>query len=93
MKENHLEKPCGSWNPYLSEFYEREPPGENPYPNAFYERRTTWRSLAGAGILILVHFMKENHLEKLCGTWNPYPSAFYEGELPGEAPRELESLS
>ena len=37
MKENHLEKPCGSWNPYLSEFYEREPPGENPYPNAFYE--------------------------------------------------------
>ena len=45
------------------------------------------------GILILVHFMKENYLEKLCGSWDPYPSAFYEGELPGEALRELESLS
>ena len=32
------------------------------------------------GILILVHFMKENYLEKLCGSWNPYPSAFYETE-------------
>ena len=42
---------------------------------------------------ILVHFMKENYLEKLCGGRNPYPSAFYEGELPGEALRELESLS
>ena len=56
-------------------------------------RRTTWRSLAGAGILILVHVMKEKYLEKLCGSWNPYPSAFYEGELPGEALQELESLS
>ena len=37
--------------------------------------------------------MKENHPEKLCGSWNPYPSAFYEGELLGEALRELESLS
>ena len=49
--------------------------------------------LAGAAILILVHFMKENYLEKLCGSCNPYPSAFYEGELPGEALRELQSLS
>ena len=39
------------------------------------------------------HFMKENYLEKPCGSWNPYLSAFYEGELPGEALRELESLS
>ena len=53
----------------------------------------TWRSLAGAGILILVHFMKENYLEKPCASWNPYPSAFYEGELRGVAARELESLS
>ena len=37
--------------------------------------------------------MKENYLEKPCGSWNPYPSAFYEGELPGKALRELESLS
>ena len=37
--------------------------------------------------------MKENHLEKLFGSWNPYPNAFYEAELPGEALRELESLS
>ena len=29
--------------------------------------------------------MKENYLEKLCGSWNPYPRAFYEGEPPGEA--------
>ena len=40
--------------------------------------------------------MKENYLEKLCGTWNPYPSAypsaFSAGEPPGEALRELESL-
>ena len=36
--------------------------------------------------------MKENYLEKPCGSWNPYPSAFYEGELPGEALRELELL-
>ena len=40
-----------------------------------------------------MHFMKENHLEKPCGSWKPYPSAIYEGELPGEALRELESLS
>ena len=58
MKENHLEKLCGSWN---------------PYPSAFYEG--------------------ELDLEKLCGSWNPYPRAFYEGEPPGEALRELESLS
>ena len=32
-------------------------------------------------------------MEKLCGSWNPYLSAFYEGELPGEALRELEFLS
>ena len=51
--------------------------------------------------------MKENYLEKPCGSWNPYPSAIYEeelpgealprayseGEPPGEALRELESLS
>ena len=79
-KENHLEKPGGSWNPYPSTCYEGEVLGE---------------AFAGAGILILVHFMKENYLEKLCGSWNPYPypSAFYEGELPGEALRELQSLS
>ena len=53
--------------------------------SAFFTRR--------AGILFLVHFMKENYLEKPCGSWNPYPSAFYEGELPGEALWELESLS
>ena len=58
MKENHLEKLFGSWNPYPSTFYEGEP-----------------------------------RLDKLCGNWNPYPSAFYEGELPGEALRELQSLS
>ena len=40
-----------------------------------------------------MHFMKENYLEKSGGSWNPYPSVFYEGELPGEALRELESLS
>ena len=40
-----------------------------------------------------MHFMKENYLEKSYENWNPYPSAFYEGELPGEALRELESLS
>ena len=57
VKENYLEKPCGT------------------------------------AILILVHFMKENYLEKLCGSCNPHPSAFYEGELPGEALRELQSLS
>ena len=48
---------------------------------------------AGILILVLVHFMKENYLEKPCGSWNFYLSAFYEGELPGEALRELESLS
>ena len=37
--------------------------------------------------------MKENYLQKLCWSWNPYPSACHEGELPGEALRELESLS
>ena len=37
--------------------------------------------------------MMENDLEKFCGSWNPYPSAVYEGEPPGEALRELESLS
>ena len=58
MKENYLEKLCGSCNPYPSAFYEGEP-----------------------------------LLDKLCGNWNPYPSAFYEGELPGEALRELQSLS
>ena len=77
MKENYLEKPCSSWNLILVRFM----------------KENYWRSLAGAGILILVHFMKENYLEKPCGSWNPYPSAFYEGELPGEALRELESLS
>ena len=45
------------------------------------------------GILILVHFMQENYLDKPCGSWNPHPSAFYEGELPREALRELEFLS
>ena len=40
-----------------------------------------------------MHFMKENHLEKPCGSWKPYLSAFYEREPPGEALRELESLS
>ena len=42
MKENYLEKPCGSCNPYPSAFCEGELPGEalrncNPYPSAFYE--------------------------------------------------------
>ena len=37
--------------------------------------------------------MKENYLQKRCGSWNPYPRAFYEGELPGEALQELEFLS
>ena len=49
--------------------------------------RDSWKSF------ILGHILKENHLEKLCGSWNPYPSAFYEGELPGEALQELKSLS
>ena len=40
MKDNYLEEPCGSWNPHPSAFYEGE----------------LWRSFAGAGILILVHF-------------------------------------
>ena len=52
MNDNYLEKPCGSWN---------------PYPSAFYDGELSWRSFAGAGILILVHFMKENYLEKPCG--------------------------
>ena len=77
MKDNYLEEPCGSWNPHPSAFYEGE----------------LWRSFAGAGILILVHFMKENYLEKPCRSWNLYPSAFYEGELAGGALQELESLS
>ena len=38
-------------------------------------------------------FMKQNYLEKLCGSWNPCPSAFYERDLLAEALRELESLS
>ena len=38
-------------------------------------------------------FMKENHLEKPGGSWNPYPSTCYEGDVLGEALRELESLS
>ena len=50
MKEKYLEKPCRSWNPYSSAFYEGELPGE---------------ALRELDILILVHFMKENHLEKL----------------------------
>ena len=50
-------------------------------------------SFAGAAILILVHFMKENHLEKLCGSCNPYPSAFYEREPGAKALQELQSLS
>ena len=43
MKENYLAKPCGSWNPHPSAFYEGElhlanPCGSwNPYPSAFYE--------------------------------------------------------
>ena len=28
MKESHLEKLCGSWNPYPRAFYEGEPLGE-----------------------------------------------------------------
>ena len=51
MKENYLEKLCGSWNPYRSAFYEGELPGQ-----AFKELE----------ILIMVHFMKENYLEKPC---------------------------
>ena len=51
MKENYLEKPSGNWNPYPSAFYEGELPGQ-----AFEELE----------ILILVHFMKENYLEKPC---------------------------
>ena len=59
----------------------------------FYEGELPGEALRGAGILILVHFMKENYMEKPCGSWNPYPSAFYERQLPGEALRKLESLS
>ena len=51
MKKSHLEKPCGSCNPYPSAFYEGELPGKG-----FKELKT----------LILVHFMKENYLEKPC---------------------------
>ena len=40
-------------------------------------------------ILILVHFMKENYLERPLRAGNPYPGAFYEGELPGKAFQEL----
>ena len=40
-----------------------------------------------------MRFMKENYVEKLCGSWNPYPSEFYVGDLPGEALQKLESLS
>ena len=58
----------------------------------FRKENHYWTSFAATGILILVHFMKENYLEKLCGSWNPYRSAFYEGELPGQAFKELEIL-
>ena len=42
MKENYLAKPCRSWNPYPSAFYEGKLPGEalrelESYPSAFYE--------------------------------------------------------
>ena len=72
----------------MKENYLAKPCGSwNPYLRAFHEGEC--RSLVGARILILMHFIKE----KACGSWNPHPSAFYEGELPGEGLRELESLS
>ena len=40
----------------------------NPYPSAFYEGELGAEALQELEILIVVHFMKENHLEKLCGS-------------------------
>ena len=57
----------------------------NPYPLAFSEEGLPGKAFQQLEIFILVHFVKENYLEKPCGSCNPYPSAFYEGELPGEA--------
>ena len=71
VKENRLEKLCRSWNPYPSAFFEGEPLGEalrelESYPSAFYEGELPGKAFKELEILILVHFMKENHLEKLC---------------------------
>ena len=72
MKENYLEKPSGSWNPYPSAFYEGEPLLDklcgnwNPYPSAFYEGELPGQACKELEILIMVHFMKENYLEKPC---------------------------
>ena len=53
MKENQVGKLCRSCN---------------PYPSAFYEGELGAEALQELEILIVVHFMKENHLEKLCGS-------------------------
>ena len=77
MKENYLEKLCGSWNSYPNAFYEGELPGE-----ALRELK-----------ILVHFMTENNYLAKRWGSWNPHPNTFYEGELPGEALRELESLS
>ena len=35
-----------------------------------------WKGLQKAGDLALVHFGKENYLERPSKSWNPYPGAF-----------------
>ena len=66
----------------------------NPYPGAFYEGELPGKAFKELEILILVHFMKENYLERPSRSWKSLelPGAFYEGELPGKAFKELEIL-
>ena len=55
MKENYLERPSAR--------------AGNPYPGAFYEGELPEKAFRELAILILVHFMKENCLERPSASW------------------------
>ena len=43
----------------------------NPYSGAFYEGELPGKAFKELAILILVHFMKENYLERPSRSWKP----------------------
>ena len=64
MKENYLARP----SPYPGAFYEGELPGK-AFHGAFYERELPGKAFQELEIRILVHFMKENYLERPSKSW------------------------
>ena len=76
MKENYLERPSASWKSLSLVQFMKESTWKgllragNPYPGAFYEGEVLGKAFCELQINILVHFMKENYLERPSASWN-----------------------